>query len=198
MPKLLVGLGNPGKEYEKTRHNVGFFIVDRLAELWGADFRRQKFHGHYAEHREGDEKILLVKPETFMNLSGQCVGAWVEFLKLEGNDLLVVHDELDLPFGRMKAQFSASAAGQKGVASIIASIGHKDFCRLRVGIGRPPAQRSGADHVLAAFTKAERQVLDEEVLPKAVEAVQTFLKMGLDPMMQMVNTKPAKKLNSAP
>ncbi len=127
-----------------------------------------------------------------MNLSGQCVGPWMEFLKLDGNDLLVIHDELDLPFGRMKAQFSASAAGQRGVASIISAIGHQDFCRLRVGIGRPPRQGGGADHVLAAFSKEERQVLDEEVLPKAVEAVQTFLKMGLDPMMQMVNTKPAK------
>ncbi|MCC7345571.1 MAG: aminoacyl-tRNA hydrolase [Deltaproteobacteria bacterium] len=189
MPKLIVGLGNPGKEYEKTRHNVGFFIVDRLAEEWGADFRRQKFHGHYAEHREGDEKILLVKPETFMNLSGRCVGPWVDFLKLEGGDLLVVHDELDLPFGRMKAQFSASAAGQKGVASIIEALGHKDFCRLRVGIGRPPAQRGGADHVLAAFSKEERKILDEELLPKASEAVKIFVKMGLDPLMQMVNTR---------
>ena len=189
MPKLIVGLGNPGKEYEKTRHNVGFFIVDRLAEEWGADFRRQKFHGHFAEHRDGDQKILLVKPETYMNLSGQCVGPWVDFLKVEGSDLLVVHDELDLPFGRMKAQMSASAAGQKGVASIIDAIGHKDFCRLRVGIGRPPAQRGGAGHVLAAFNKEERQLLDEELLPKALEAVKNFVKLGLDPWMQMVNTK---------
>src|SRR5262245_58476137 len=155
MPKLVVGLGNPGKEYEKTRHNVGFFIVDRLAEEWRADFRRQKFHGHYAEHRLGGEKVLLVKPETFMNLSGQCVGPWVDFLKLGGEDLLVIHDELDLPFGRMKAQFSASAAGQKGVASIIAALGHKDFCRLRVGVGRPPERQGGADHVLAAFNAEE-------------------------------------------
>ena len=189
MPKLIVGLGNPGKEYEKTRHNVGFFIVDRLAEEWGADFRRQKFHGYYAEHREGDEKILLVKPETFMNLSGKCVGPWTDFLKLEGDDLLVIHDELDLDFGRMKAQFSASAAGQKGVASIIEALGHKDFCRLRVGIGRPRIQGGGANHVLAAFSQDERKMLDEELLPKASEAVKIFVKMGLDPMMQMVNTK---------
>jgi len=190
MPKLIVGLGNPGKEYEKTRHNVGFFLVDRLAEEWGADFRRQKFHGYYAEHREGDEKILLVKPQTFMNLSGTCVGAWVDFLKIEGRDLIVVHDELDLPLGRMKAQWSASAAGQKGVSSIIQAIGHKDFCRLRVGIGRPPAQRGGADHVLAAFQGEERRILQEEVLPKSLEALKTFVKLGLDPILQMVNTRP--------
>ncbi|MCE9625609.1 MAG: aminoacyl-tRNA hydrolase [Deltaproteobacteria bacterium] len=190
MPKLIVGLGNPGKEYEKTRHNVGFFLVDRLAEEWGADFRRQKFHGYYAEHREGDEKILLVKPQTFMNLSGQCVGAWVDFLKIEGRDLIVVHDELDLPLGRMKAQWSASAAGQKGVASIIHAIGHKDFCRLRVGIGRPPSQGGGAGHVLAAFQGEERRILEEEILPKSLEALKTFVKLGLDPILQMVNTRP--------
>jgi len=190
MPKLIVGLGNPGKEYEKTRHNVGFFLVDRLAEEWGADFRRQKFHGYYAEHREGDEKILLVKPQTFMNLSGQCVGAWVDFLKIEGRDLIVVHDELDLPLGRMKAQWSASAAGQKGVASIIQAIGHKDFCRLRVGIGRPPSQGGGAGHVLAAFQGEERRILEEEILPKSLEALKTFVKLGLDPILQMVNTRP--------
>lgn len=189
MPKLLVGLGNPGKEYEKTRHNVGFFIVDRLADEWRLSFGRKKFQGLYAEHRVDDEKIYLVKPQTFMNLSGQCVGAWAEFLKLEGRDVLVIHDELDLPLGRMKAQWSASAAGQKGVASIIEALGHQDFCRLRVGIGRPAAQRGGADHVLSVFRGEERRILEEEVLPKAAEALKIFVEMGLDPVMRMVNRR---------
>ncbi|HKX11684.1 MAG TPA: aminoacyl-tRNA hydrolase [bacterium] len=189
MPKLLVGLGNPGKEYEKTRHNVGFFLVERLAERWGMDFGRKKFEGLYAEGMVEGEKVLLVKPQTYMNLSGQCVGPWFNFLKLEGGDLMVIHDELDLPLGRMKAQRAASAAGQKGVASIIAAIGHHDFCRLRVGIGRPQAQGKGADHVLATFKGEEKRVFEEEIVPLALEGAETFVKLGLDPMMRIVNRK---------
>ncbi|HEX5035005.1 MAG TPA: aminoacyl-tRNA hydrolase [bacterium] len=189
MPKLLVGLGNPGKEYEKTRHNVGFFLVDLLAERWGMDFSRKKFDGLYAEGLVEGEKVLLVKPQTYMNLSGQCVGPWFHFLKLEGGDLMVIHDELDLPLGRMKAQRAASAAGQKGVASIIEAIGHHDFCRLRVGIGRPQAQGKGADHVLAAFRGEEKRVFEEEVLPLAMEGAETFVKSGLDATMRIVNRR---------
>jgi PTH1 family peptidyl-tRNA hydrolase len=189
MPKLLVGLGNPGKEYEKTRHNVGFFLVERLAERWGFEFGRKKFEGIYAEGQVGSEKVLLLKPQTFMNLSGQSVGRWFSFLKLEGGDLMVIHDELDLPLGRLKAQWSASAAGQKGVASIIAAIGHKDFCRLRVGIGRPQVQGKGADHVLAAFRGEEKRIFEKEVVPLAIEGAETFVKLGLDPMMQIVNRR---------
>lgn len=190
MAKLLVGLGNPGKEYEKTRHNVGFFLVDLLAERWGFDFSRKKFEGLYAEGQVDGEKVILIKPQTYMNLSGSCVGPWFSFLKLEGSDLLVIHDELDLPLGRMKAQRAASAAGQKGVASIIAAIGHHDFCRLRVGIGRPQFQGKGADHVLAAFKGEEKRVFEEEVVPLALEGAETFVKLGLDPMMRIVNRRP--------
>lgn len=187
--KLIVGLGNPGKKYEKTRHNVGFFIVDRLAQAWGVDFSRSKFEGYFAEYPFGDEKVVLLKPQTFMNLSGNCVGAWMNFLKLEGRDLLVIHDELDLPFGRMKAQWAASAAGQKGVASIIEVLGNRDFSRLRVGLGRPVSHRSGADYVLSAFSGEERALLEKKMLPQALEAVEMYIKLGLDPVMQMVNRK---------
>src|SRR5436190_3681677 len=134
MAKLIVGLGNIGHEYEKTRHNVGFFIVDRLAEELGIAFQRTKFHGQFGEMlAPSGEKIILLKPQTMMNLSGKSVAPWMEFLKLAGEDTLVIHDELDLPLGRMKGQWAGSSGGHNGIASILECLGQPDFCRLRVG-----------------------------------------------------------------
>ena len=188
MTKLIIGLGNPGKEYEKTRHNVGFFILDRLAQEWGESFQRQKFQGYYAEHHGAGEKVVLVQPQTYMNLSGECVARWVSFLKISDEDLLVVHDEIDLPMGKFKAQWAAGPAGHNGIRSIIEKLGHKNFNRLRVGVGHPGRRGKVVNHVLTPFRKEEIDQL-EEILPIAVEAVQTFVKMGLDPVAQMVNRK---------
>jgi len=189
MTKLIVGLGNIGQEYEKTRHNVGFFIVDRLAELQGVDIKRKKFQGHSAEYlNESGEKVILLKPQTMMNLSGKSVAPWIDFLKLEGDEVLVIHDELDLPLGRMKGQWAGSAGGHNGIGSILECLGHPNFCRLRVGIGRPALKHQVVRFVLSPFTPEERAKIELSV-EKGLEAVKIFIKMGLDPMMQMVNTK---------
>jgi PTH1 family peptidyl-tRNA hydrolase len=189
MTKLIVGLGNPGKEYEKTRHNVGFFIVDALAQTWGVGMGRKKFQGYFGEYlTEDGTKIVLLKPQTYMNLSGDCVGPWVDFLKVPPKDILVVHDDLDLPLGRMKAQWAAGPAGHNGIRSIHEKLGHKNINRLRIGVGHPGHVARVIDHVLSAFSKAERAQM-EQVKEKGVEAIKIFIKMGLDPVSQMVNRR---------
>lgn len=188
MAKLLVGLGNPGKKYQKTRHNIGFFVLDRLAEKWRINLHREKFSGHYGEHREAGEKIYLLQPQTYMNLSGDCVQPWVNFLKLEPGDLLVVHDELDLPLGRMKAQRAAGPAGHQGVLSIVERLGHRDFNRLRIGVGHPGRQKEVNGHVLGPFSADEEKLL-EETLDRAVEGVQLFIEKGIDATAQLVNKR---------
>jgi PTH1 family peptidyl-tRNA hydrolase len=188
MAKLLVGLGNPGKKYAKTRHNVGFLVLDRLAEKWRITLHREKFSGYFGEHREAGEKIYLVQPQTFMNLSGECVQSWVRFLKLEPQDLMVIHDELDLPLGRMKAQWAAGPAGHQGVGSIVEQLGHQEFNRLRVGVGHPGRQKAVNDFVLSPFHAQEQDLL-EETLAKAVEALLVFIEKGLDPMARIVNKR---------
>jgi PTH1 family peptidyl-tRNA hydrolase len=188
MAKLLVGLGNPGKKYAKTRHNIGFFVLDRLAEAWRISLHREKFSGHFGEHREAGEKVYLLQPQTFMNLSGDCVQPWVHFLKLEPQDLLVVHDELDLPLGRMKAQWAAGPAGHQGVSSIALRLGHQEFNRLRVGVGHPGRQKEVNDFVLSPFHAQEQPVL-EETLDLAVEALTLFIEKGLDAVARMVNRR---------
>lgn len=190
MAKLVVGLGNPGKKYEKTRHNVGFFLLDRLALQWEIPLRKEKFSGLYGEHTLAREKILLLKPQTFMNLSGQCVASWLKFLKIPPENLLVIHDEIDLPLGRMKAQFSAGPAGHRGVASIIECLGTRDFNRLRVGVGHPGRRREVENYVLSGFKGEERELL-EKSLEMGLEAVLLFLQKGLDAMAQLVNKRPS-------
>lgn len=189
MTQLIVGLGNPGKEYEKTRHNVGFFIVDALVQAWKIDSTRKKFKGIYSEffHHNG-EKILLLKPQTFMNLSGECVQAWVQFLKVPLKNLLIIHDELDLPLGRFKAQWAAGAGGHNGVRSVIECLGSKDFNRLRVGVGHPGSSQKVLAHVLSPFSSEEQDLL-HKVVVRGVEAVQLFVEKGLDPVAQLVNKK---------
>lgn len=189
MPKLIVGLGNPEKEYERTRHNIGFMIVDSLAEDWGIDLERKKFKGCYGDYTgEDGKKVILLKPQTYMNLSGECVQPWAHFLKISGEDLLIIHDELDLTMGQMKAQWAAGPAGHNGVRSIIEKLGNKEFNRLRVGVGHPGRSSAVTGHVLSPFSKEEKKQLPE-VIKKGVEAVKLFLKMGLDPVSQMINRR---------
>lgn len=189
MSQLIVGLGNPGKEYENTRHNIGFLILDDLARKWGTDFSKEKFHGQFAEYfHPNGEKIILIKPQTFMNLSGDCVAQWMNFLKIEDHDLLVVHDELDLPLGRFKAQWEAGPAGHNGVRSIIQRLGHQRMNRLRVGVGHPGRSTKVVSHVLSAFSKSDQENL-EKVRALGVEACETWVEKGLDPVAQMLNRK---------
>lgn len=140
--KLIVGLGNPGKQYEKTRHNLGFMAADALREIWGFEDWNEdkKTNSLTTSGKVGEEKICLLKPQTFMNLSGEAVAKFVSYKKIPLSDILVIHDEIDLPWKRVKMESNCGSAGHKGVQSIIESLGVKDFFRLRVGIGQDSAK----------------------------------------------------------
>jgi len=182
--QLVVGLGNPGREYEGNRHNVGFRIVDQLA---GAAPWRSKYGAELSELELGGEKVLLCKPMQFMNVSGAPVASVAGFWKIPPAQTLVVYDDLDLPFGRLKLGTGGGAGGHNGVRSLIASIG-ADFVRVRFGIGRPPASWKGADYVLSDFTRAEQADLPA-LLATAGEAVREILSRGLPAAMNKFNTR---------
>jgi peptidyl-tRNA hydrolase, PTH1 family len=187
--KLIVGLGNIGKKYEKTRHNVGFFIVDRLARDLDISIGRKKFHGHYGEFvTEKGEKVYFLEPQTMMNLSGTSVAPWVNFLKIDGKEILVIHDDLDFALGKMRGQWAGSSGGHRGISSIIEELGYPQFCRLRVGIGRPRSSAEVVDYVLTPFSKEESEQVDV-LVEKGIEAVKVFIEKGLDPLMALVNRK---------
>lgn len=161
--KLIIGLGNPGSEYEATRHNTGFLFLDRLKTSWKfPEFvPEKKFASLVSTSMKDGGKTLLVKPVTFMNRSGEAVAALVNFFKITPADITVVHDDLDLPFGTWKVAESSGAAGHNGVSDIIEKIGTKEFRRIRIGIGRPEGDRDPADYVLSRFTPEEEQKLQE-------------------------------------
>jgi len=157
--KLIVGLGNPGAKYARNRHNIGFMAVDAIAEAHGFAPWRAKFRGQVAEGRLGTERVLLLKPETYMNLSGDSVQAAAAFYKLGPGDVVVIHDELDLPPGRVRVKTGGGAAGHNGLRSIAAHIG-PDFLRVRVGIGHPGDKRVVSNHVLNDFARTDAAWLD--------------------------------------
>lgn len=163
---LIVGLGNPGKEYAKTRHNVGFAVLNKLmADLeLGEWTESKKFHAEIAEGKIDAKKILLLKPQTFMNNSGQAVAAAAKFYKIKPADIWVIHDDLDLPLGKIKIQRDRSSAGHNGVQSIIDSLGTQDFVRFRIGIASiKPTKKSGADFVLSKFSTIEAAILKKTI-----------------------------------
>jgi PTH1 family peptidyl-tRNA hydrolase len=161
--KLIVGLGNPGKKYEQTRHNVGFAVLERLAAQFGDGVTKDKFAGRLMEATIAGERSLLLWPGTLMNLSGESVGPAFEFYKLELADLLVVCDDFNLPLGKLRFRGEGSAGGQKGLADIIRRLGTEQFGRLRLGIGPVPEQWDAADFVLGRFDAAERGEIDKAV-----------------------------------
>jgi PTH1 family peptidyl-tRNA hydrolase len=161
MIKLIVGLGNPGQQYEKTRHNAGFLFLDSLAKDLGCAWSNQsKFQGLFAECSIAQAKVILLKPDTFMNRSGQAVGKVCRYYKLLPEEILVVHDELDFNPGVVKLKKDGGHAGHNGLRDIIAHLGSKDFYRLRVGIGRPASGKSVADFVLCAPTRDELHLIE--------------------------------------
>jgi peptidyl-tRNA hydrolase, PTH1 family len=172
--KVIVGLGNPGVQYSETRHNVGFLLLDILAENMKLDFR-VKYQGLVAETQIAGEKTYLLKPQTFMNLSGRSVRELAQFYKVRVEDILVVYDDMDLPLGRLRLRDSGSAGGHNGIKSMIAELGTENFWRLKVGIGRPPAGWDSASYVLSTFTKDELPSL-EETLEKGTRAVALWAK----------------------
>ncbi|UQA59604.1 aminoacyl-tRNA hydrolase [Polyangium aurulentum] len=193
---LVVGLGNPGKEYASHRHNVGFMAVDELASRIKADPFREKFSGVWSRGSIGDEQVILLKPMTYMNESGRSVQPALAFFKVEPKRLIVLHDELDLPFADVRLKLGGGHAGHNGLRSIMAHVGTGDFGRVRIGIGRPPAGFRGevADFVLSPFDAIERANLPD-TLKLVTESVLEVAARGLDAAMNVRNTraKPGKK-----
>jgi PTH1 family peptidyl-tRNA hydrolase len=182
---LIAGLGNPGARYARSRHNVGFIIVDRLARAHGLEFSRRRFNAEIAEGQIGGRRVILAKPQTFMNASGDAVGKLYAFYKIAPSDLLVVYDDLDLPLGKLRLRADGSSGGHHGMESIIARIGTPDFPRLRVGIGRPNPD-ADIDHVLGAFEPEERAIM-EETWTRAVDAIDVWLSIGIARAMNEFN-----------
>ena len=185
--KLVAGLGNPGAKYANNRHNLGFMVVDELAKRWSADPFREKWNGVFTRARRGGDEVVLLKPQTFMNLSGESIQKALAFFKLGVSDLVVIHDELDLPFGTLKVKVGGGAAGHNGLKSIVQHCGGPDFARVRIGVGRPPKQ--GADHVLSDFSKQECSELPA-VLESAAVAVADIVDRGVQAAMNLHNQKP--------
>lgn len=173
MMKVIVGLGNPGGEYAETRHNAGFLVVDMLAESLKLDFRA-KYQGLVAEGQINGERFFLLKPQTYMNLSGRAVRELTNFYKIPGPEILVIHDDMDLPLGKIRFREKGSPGGHNGIRSIIGELGTEEFWRLKIGVGRPPAQWDPARYVLTPFAKEEIPAL-EEVLARAEKAVPMWL-----------------------
>jgi PTH1 family peptidyl-tRNA hydrolase len=185
-PFLIAGLGNPGREFEHNRHNVGFMLLNRLSTRLGESFSQVKSMALVATVNYRDARIILIKPQTYMNDSGRAVTSLVHFYKVPLENLLIVYDDVDLPLGSLRLRPSGGSAGQKGMQSIIEHLGTDDFPRLRIGTGRPPGRKEAADYVLQDFPKDVADLLDQ-TLDRAVDAVLTYLQYGLDQAMNLFN-----------
>jgi peptidyl-tRNA hydrolase, PTH1 family len=183
---LVVGLGNPGEEYAKTRHNVGAEVVEILARRHGGKLRKQKERSLTDEVTVGGKRMALAIPLTYMNLSGEAVAPLVRRYGVEPAQLVVVQDEMDFELGRLQVKNGGGLAGHNGLKSIVAHLRTQDFVRVRIGIGKPPGSRQGADHVLRRFSKAERQEIDVTV-EEAADAVELILAEGVEVAMNRVN-----------
>lgn len=182
--KMIIGLGNPGDKYEKTRHNVGFMLVDMLAVDLKVAVSKSKYQALLGEAQLDGEKIILVKPQTYMNLSGEAVGQLVRWYKLAVEDILVVYDDMDLPFGKLRIRSSGGPGGHNGMKSIIAHLGTNKFNRMRIGIGQPGV--GDVDHVLGRFSKQELAAI-EQIINKTIQAIYTFVQQDLNVAMNKFN-----------
>ena len=189
-PALIIGLGNPGDEYAGHRHNIGFRVVNELAKAHGLSFRRVKWaRARAAKGQIGGRKVVLAKPQTFMNLSGRAAGRLSRYFEISPACILVVYDELDLPFGRLRLRPLGGAGGHKGMRSIIETLGTQEFPRLRVGIDRPPGSLDPADYVLRPFSEEQAsQVV--QVVGRAVAAIECWLEQGIEVAMDRFNRPP--------
>lgn len=187
-PFLIVGLGNPGRQYQTNRHNIGFMLVSRLAENLGVSFTRVQSKALVTKTTFQDKPVIIAKPQTYMNLSGQSVGSLAKFYKIELDHLMVVYDDVDLPFGRIRIRPSGGSAGQKGMRSIIDQLGTEEFPRMRLGVGRPPGSKGAASYVLRNFAGEDAEFLPQ-VLERGVEAVLTFISEDLTTAMNRFNSK---------
>ena len=191
--RIIVGLGNPGRDYAETRHNVGFMVLDRLARRFGAEWKLDKARKGELAAGPG---VLLIKPQTFMNCSGECVGPIMRYYKFEPEQVLVIYDDISFPVGTMRLRASGSAGGHNGMKSLIAHLGGEKFPRLRVGIGAP-GQKEMVGHVLGKFAPDERPLL-EECLAKAEEATAMMIREGFQAAANKFNVKKEKKPRKKP
>jgi PTH1 family peptidyl-tRNA hydrolase len=187
--KLIVGLGNPGRKYEQTRHNVGFMVANKVASLIGASPSKVRFEAELAEGG-GDEKLVILWPQTYMNASGKSVRKACDFYKLAAHDLLVICDDMNLAAGRLRFRATGSAGGQKGIADIIRHLGTDEFPRLRIGIDRPPPGWDASDYVLAKFTKEEQDKIEASTTDAARAAID-WATQGIGFVMNRYNADPA-------
>ncbi|CAM9109311.1 aminoacyl-tRNA hydrolase [Mycoplasma marinum] len=179
--KLIVGLGNPGQEYKNTRHNVGFDAVEELARLLDVELNKEKFNAHFAKV----DDVIIAKPQTFMNLSGDAVQSIMRFYKIEPEDLLVIYDDMDHGVGKVAIKTTGSAGGQNGVKSIIANAGTQNFARIKIGIGRG---NDTVKHVLGNFSKEDRKSIDK-VIAHAAKAAKLFMSKDINTVMNKYNIK---------
>ena len=183
---LIVGLGNPGREYRNTRHNMGFLAVDTLSQKWKFAYPKVQSKAIITAGSVNGSKVILAKPQTYMNLSGQAVSGLISFYKIPLDHLLVINDDIDVPFGTIRIRPGGGSAGQKGVGSIIERLGTQEFARMRLGVGRPPGQMTSADYVLQQFSKDEEEFL-KNFLEKAGQAAEEFVLNGLNAAMNKYN-----------
>lgn len=183
---LIIGLGNPGKKYADTRHNVGWGVLDELAQRHGLSFDKTEKKSLTANGMIAGKRVLLAKPQTFMNLSGEAVRGLVDFYKIEIDQILIVADDLDIPLGTLRLRKSGGAGGQGGVKNVIQHLGTRDFSRVRFGIGRPPGKMQPKDYVLQVF-RGDDVILAREVVDKAADAVEVWLNEGMDAAMTVFN-----------
>lgn len=186
--KLIVGLGNPGTLYARTRHNVGFRVIDRLGDQWGVSVNRRKWDALIGEGRIRGEKVVLLKPQTYMNRSGMAVRPVVDYFQLDVDDLVVVYDDLDLPPGQIRLRLKGSAGGHNGMKSVIQHLGTEQFKRVRIGIGRPEPPQAVTDYVLEPFTRDEEKIVDE-ALDRAVDAIRCWTESTFLEAMNRYNAK---------
>ena len=194
----MVGLGNPGRQYEATRHNVGFAVVDRLAARWGIPWQSSRFEALVAQHGSGPEKVFLAKPLTYMNRSGRAVAALCRYYRLRPEDqVLVICDDFQLPLGRLRFRPGGSAGGQKGLADVLLHLGTQNVPRLRVGVGPLPPEEDPARFVLARFAGQEREAA-ETMIRLAAEAAQDWLQHGIPYCMNRYNgLRPLEENNAS-
>lgn len=183
--KLIIGLGNPGKEYEQTRHNCGFMVIDRLCKKLQVTIDQNKFKGSYTKFKYQGEDVILLKPQTYMNLSGESVQEIMKFFKIDIKDILVIYDDLDMPVGKLRLRQSGSAGGHNGIKNIIKHVGSQNFNRIRIGIDRHPYM-DVVNYVTSKFTKEQMPLIDEGI-EKASEAVLLYLQKGFVASMNQFN-----------
>ncbi|NLY11134.1 MAG: aminoacyl-tRNA hydrolase [Firmicutes bacterium] len=186
--KIIVGLGNPGSRYANTRHNMGFWVIDELSKQWNISVNKTRFEAIYGEGVVFSEKVILVKPQTFMNLSGSSVKQALNYFSQDVSSLLIVYDDLDLEPGVIRLKPSGSAGGHNGVKDIIQKLATQDFARLRIGIGASPSEMEAADYVLAKINESEQKVYQETV-KRAVLAIETWIQFGIERAMNSYNQR---------